>query len=72
MELGLKIQKAINKNKEHYNAWLQKSKDIEIENNSFKLFDNVSWEDEKQGELKEVFRDGKLFRPANLPIQNEK
>lgn len=34
---------------------------IEIENNSFKLFDNVSWEDEKQGELKEVFRDGKLL-----------
>ncbi len=39
---------------------------IEIENNSFKLFDNVSWEDEKQGELKEVFRDGKLLIDQSL------
>ena len=31
------------------------------ENNSYKLIDQVSWEEEQQGELKEVYRDGKLL-----------
>ncbi len=30
------------------------------ENNKYKLLDGVSWAEEQQGELKEVFRDGKL------------
>lgn len=34
---------------------------IELENGAYKLYDQVSWEEEKQGELKEVFRDGKLL-----------
>jgi nicotinamide phosphoribosyltransferase len=33
---------------------------ITLENSAYKLTDNVSWEDEKQGELVEIFRDGKL------------
>jgi nicotinamide phosphoribosyltransferase len=39
---------------------------IELENNTYKLYDNVSWEDEKQGELKEIFRDGKLLLNQSL------
>lgn len=35
-------------------------------NNTYQLIDQVSWEEEKQGELKEVFRDGKLLRPTSL------
>lgn len=35
-------------------------------NNSYKLIDQVNWAEEKQGELKEVFRDGKLIRPTSL------
>ncbi|WP_452601744.1 nicotinate phosphoribosyltransferase [Pontimicrobium sp. MEBiC06410] len=31
------------------------------ENNSYKLIDQVSWEEEQQGELKEVYRDGELL-----------
>jgi len=34
---------------------------IERENGSYILHDQVSWEEERQGELKEVFRDGKLL-----------
>jgi nicotinamide phosphoribosyltransferase len=34
---------------------------IERENGIFKLTDNVSWEEESKGELKEIFRDGKLL-----------
>ena len=34
---------------------------ILLENNKYQLIDQVSWEEEKQGELKEVFRDGKLL-----------
>lgn len=34
---------------------------IELEANTFVLKDQVSWEEEKTGELKEVFRDGKLL-----------
>ena len=33
---------------------------ITLENSAYKLTDNVSWEDEKQGELVEIFCDGKL------------
>lgn len=33
---------------------------ITHENGAYKLTDNVGWEDEKQGELVEIFRDGKL------------
>jgi nicotinamide phosphoribosyltransferase len=36
------------------------------ENNSYKLIDRVSWEEEKQGELVEVFRDGKLLVDLKL------
>ena len=39
---------------------------IELENGVFKLKDNVSWEEENQGELKEVFRDGKLLVDVSL------
>lgn len=31
------------------------------ENNTYKLIDQVTWDEERQGELKEVFRDGKLL-----------
>jgi len=34
---------------------------IEIENNKYILKDEVTWTEEEQGELKEVFRDGKLI-----------
>ena len=33
---------------------------ITHENGAYKLTDNVGWEDEQQGELVEIFRDGKL------------
>ena len=33
---------------------------ITLENSAYKLTDNVSWEEEKQGELVEIFCDGKL------------
>ena len=36
------------------------------ENGTFKLIDKVSWEEEKQGELKEVFRNGKLLVDQSL------
>jgi len=36
------------------------------ENNQYKLLDGVSWADEKQGELKEVFRDGNLLVDEKL------
>ena len=34
---------------------------IEKQNGSYQLIDQVSWKEEQQGELKEVFRDGKLI-----------
>ncbi|RYG43678.1 MAG: nicotinate phosphoribosyltransferase [Chitinophagaceae bacterium] len=34
---------------------------IVLENGAYILHDNVSWEDERTGELREVFRDGKLL-----------
>ena len=34
---------------------------IEKQNGSYQLIDQVSWEEEQQGELKEIFRDGKLI-----------
>ena len=39
---------------------------IEKENGAYKLVDQVSWEEEKQGELREVFRDGKLLIDDSL------
>jgi nicotinamide phosphoribosyltransferase len=39
---------------------------IELENGQYKLIDQVSWEQEQQGELKEVFRDGKLLIDHSL------
>lgn len=34
---------------------------IGLENGAYRLIDNVGWKDEKQGELVEIFRDGKLL-----------
>lgn len=39
---------------------------IELENGNYKLYDQVSWQEEKQGELREVFCDGKLIVDDNL------
>lgn len=39
---------------------------ITLKNGAYQLHDNVSWELEKQGELKEVFRDGKLLVDESL------
>ena len=36
------------------------------ENNEYKMIDRVSWEEEKEGELKEVFRDGKMLVDLSL------
>lgn len=36
------------------------------ENGAYKMLDNVSWEEEKQGELIEIFRDGKLLKEYSL------
>lgn len=42
------------------------------EDGKYKLIDKVSWEDEKQGELKEIFRDGKLLIDQSLAeIRNQ-
>ncbi len=39
---------------------------IELENGTYKLIDQVDWETEKQGALKEVFRDGVLLIDQTL------
>lgn len=39
---------------------------IEKENGVYKLIDQVSWEEEQKGELREVFRDGKLLIDDSL------
>ncbi|WP_349663100.1 nicotinate phosphoribosyltransferase [Cellulophaga lytica] len=39
---------------------------IEKENGTYKLIDQVNWEQEKTGELKEVFKDGKLLIDDSL------
>jgi nicotinamide phosphoribosyltransferase len=36
------------------------------ENGEYKLIDQVSWEEEKQGELREVYRDGQLLIDEKL------
>ena len=36
------------------------------ENDQYKMLDQVSWEEEKEGELKEVFRDGKILVEEKL------
>ncbi len=35
-------------------------------NNTYKLIDNVSWEEEQKGELNVVFKNGKLINPTSL------
>lgn len=39
---------------------------IELVNGQYTLTDGVTWEEEQKGELKEVFRDGKLLVDLNL------
>lgn len=39
---------------------------ITLENDSYELHDQVTWENEAQGALKEVFRDGKLLVDSSL------
>ena len=39
---------------------------ITLENGRYFLTDNVSWEEERQGELREVFRDGRLLVDQSL------
>jgi nicotinamide phosphoribosyltransferase len=39
---------------------------IELENAAYKLIDQATWEQEKQGELKEILRDGKLLIDHSL------
>jgi nicotinamide phosphoribosyltransferase len=39
---------------------------VVLENGTYQLKDQVSWEEEKEGELKEVFRDGKLLVDQSL------
>lgn len=39
---------------------------IDLVDGVYQLTDNVSWKEEKQGELKEVFRDGKLLNDESL------
>lgn len=39
---------------------------ITLEDGQYKLYDQVNWKEEKQGELKEVFRDGKLLIDEKL------
>ncbi|MCM5663122.1 nicotinate phosphoribosyltransferase [Galbibacter mesophilus] len=39
---------------------------IKLENGSYQLYDQVTWDEEKKGELKEVFRDGKLLVDQKL------
>ena len=36
------------------------------ENGSYQLVDQVSWEEENQGELREIYRDGKLLKDEKL------
>ena len=39
---------------------------IELVNDTYKLLDQVNWDSERSGELKEVFRDGKLLIDLTL------
>lgn len=39
---------------------------VEKENGIYKLYDQISWNEEKKGALKEVFRDGKLLSDQTL------
>ncbi|MCB9260945.1 MAG: nicotinate phosphoribosyltransferase [Flavobacteriales bacterium] len=39
---------------------------LELQNGRYKMFDRVSWQEEQKGELKEVFRDGKLLVDQKL------
>jgi nicotinamide phosphoribosyltransferase len=39
---------------------------VVLKEGKYELIDQVSWEEENQGELKEVFRDGKMIRETSL------
>lgn len=41
---------------------------IVLENGKYKLIDQVDWKTEQEGELKEVFRDGKLLIDQSLAV----
>ncbi len=64
------IQKAINKNKEHYSEWLQKSKDIETENNKIRssynnsLYDYETEIEEKNEKYKKELEQWELNKKA--------
>lgn len=45
---------------------------VEKVNGEFVLIDQVSWEEEKQGELKEVFRDGEILIEEKLSVIRER
>lgn len=45
---------------------------IVLENGTYKLIDQVTWEEEKQGELREVFRDGELIIDEKLSAIRER
>jgi len=39
---------------------------VEKEGNNFVLYDQQTWEQEAQGELKVVFKDGQLYNETSL------
>ena len=39
---------------------------ITLDNGNYQLHDQVSWDEERQGELREVFRDGQLLIDDSL------
>ena len=39
---------------------------VVLKEGKYELIDQVTWEEENQGELKEVFRDGKMIRETSL------
>jgi nicotinamide phosphoribosyltransferase len=41
---------------------------IELENGEYKLYDQVGWQEEKKGELREVFRDDKIIIDEKLEV----
>lgn len=46
--------------------WAKGLMKIELVDGQYTLRNQVSWEEEQKGELKEVFRDGKLLIDINL------
>jgi len=41
---------------------------IVLENDKYRLIDEVNWEEENQGELREIFRDGRLIIDDSLSV----